>query len=264
MSYYKQSPQSPLFESIIWNKPETKLRAGKILIIGGNKHSIVAPSTAYTTALQHGAGESKVVLPDATRSYFKTSTTPSDIIFAESTPSGSFSHNALASLRSYVQWADYLLLPGDLSKNSETTTVCAELLTTSNQPATVAADAIDTFVPYADNLLEREDTLLIFSFSQLQKYSITSQRLLPLTSTLAHNLLISWLEESSKQCRATLCFWQHDTAYIAGQGDVIATQPLEFSNKYLHKISAIMSVWAMQHPLQRTKATATALTQLQL
>ena len=262
MSYFSQPIDQPLYEDILWNKPETKSLAGKLLIIGGNSHSIVAPSKIYSQALSYGAGEARVVLPNATLHYFKQAVVPHDIIFAESTPSGSFSSSALQTLRTYSQWADFLVIAGDMTKNSETTTLTAELLAKSTLTATITGDSIDALQPFAEAIFSRKGTICIMTFGQLQKYAQAMGYHTALTSTLTHNRLIAWLEEFSQSINAVAVLLHAKSVYTAAKGSVIATQPFAITDHSTQHIAAASSVWAMQHPARTTEAIATAITQI--
>ena len=62
--WQKQSPDTPLFPDIEWNKPEQRSLAGKLGIIGGNKLGFAGVAEAYSVALGNGVGQVRVLLPD--------------------------------------------------------------------------------------------------------------------------------------------------------------------------------------------------------
>lgn len=69
-SYWlKQSNAEPLFPDLIWSRPESKQAAGKLLIIGGNAHGFSAPAEAYVIAGKSGIGSTRVVMPNALKTY---------------------------------------------------------------------------------------------------------------------------------------------------------------------------------------------------
>ncbi len=65
VEYWHKQTDKPLYKELLWDKPENKHHAGKLLIIGGNLHSFVAPATAFTASEQAGIGTAKVLLPQA-------------------------------------------------------------------------------------------------------------------------------------------------------------------------------------------------------
>ena len=264
MSYINQAINQPLYTDILWSKPETKVLAGKLLIIGGNAHSIAVPSQIYSHVCQYGAGEAKVVVPSATRPYFAHTPPTPAIVFADSTPSGSFSHAALPTVLEYSRWADYALIAGDMTKNSETTTFTAEFLAHSQLPVTIAGDSIDALQPYTESILARTTTVLCVNFIQLQKYAVLNGFHTALTSSMTNNRFASWLDEFSKSINALIVCMHANTVYVASQGSVIASRPYSNTAASMYHLVAAGSVWAMQHPVRRAEAFATAITQIKL
>ena len=51
--WYKQGSK-PIFDELLWSKPENKRFAGKLLIIGGNAHGMLAPANAFSLASKTG------------------------------------------------------------------------------------------------------------------------------------------------------------------------------------------------------------------
>lgn len=62
--YWFRQAKEPLFPDLLWSRPENKLQAGKLLIIGGHEHLFAAPAEAYSESLTAGIGVAKVLLPD--------------------------------------------------------------------------------------------------------------------------------------------------------------------------------------------------------
>jgi NAD(P)H-hydrate repair Nnr-like enzyme with NAD(P)H-hydrate dehydratase domain len=92
-NWFKQTPDKPLFADLLWSKPENRLHAGKLLIIGGNKHLVAAPGVAYSAAQKAGIGACRVILPDSTKRMVGKVFPEAE--FAPSTPSGSFARESL-------------------------------------------------------------------------------------------------------------------------------------------------------------------------
>ena len=82
--WQRQTTDQPLFPDIEWSKPEQRSRAGKLGIIGGNKLGFAGIAEAYSTALDSGVGEVRVVLPDALRNTLPAAMT--DVVYAPSNP----------------------------------------------------------------------------------------------------------------------------------------------------------------------------------
>ena len=117
--WHRQSSNQPLFPELLWARPESKQRAGKLLIVGGQAQNFRAPSVAYAAALKAGIGTVKVLLPDSTQKVLGPNFPEAE--FATSSLSGSFGQAALGHLLELAEWADGVLLAGDFGHNSETT-----------------------------------------------------------------------------------------------------------------------------------------------
>ena len=259
MPYVTQTTLSPLYPELIWNKPETKALAGKLLIIGGNSHSIAAPNEAYRTAINKGAGEVRVVLPDAAKRYFPRTATP-DIMFAPSTPSGSFAKEAVTTLLQYAEWADIIYLAGDMSKNSETTMALIDFCTHISTMLVVEGENLDTFIDTPHLLLHRKSTLIVPQFTQLQKIAMNIGVAEPLTATMPLKALVTWLEAFSNDYSASVLLSYNHAVYVACRGQVSITKPIE-SPPSSQIIAITAAVWAMQQPSQLFKAITTSITQ---
>src|SRR5690349_6150445 len=115
--FWQSQTDQPLFPNMLWSKPETKQGAGKLLIVGGQAQEFIHVAESFAAAEDAGAGTVRVLMPESTRKLTKMLP---NIEYAPSNVSGSFAKSALAELLDAGQWADGVLLAGDLGKNSET------------------------------------------------------------------------------------------------------------------------------------------------
>ena len=115
MEYWAKQSDKPLFPELDWNKPERRDQAGRVLIIGGYLHKLQAPAKSYEQLKQHGIGEIKVALPSKTKRLLANSLEAA--VFLPSTPSGEFSREGFEELIDYANWADTILLPGDVGRS---------------------------------------------------------------------------------------------------------------------------------------------------
>jgi len=115
--WQRQQPNTPLFPDIVWQKPEQQSLAGKLLIIGGNTHGFAAVAQAYQDAKNAGAGECRVVLPDALKKAIDPLAL--DCVYVPTNASGGITKDALPPLKAAAAWADALLFIGDAGRNSE-------------------------------------------------------------------------------------------------------------------------------------------------
>jgi hypothetical protein len=187
---YWQKQVAPLYPDLAWNRPEQKSQAGHLSIIGGHSGSFKVLADIAATAETLGLGKTTTYLPASLSAKIPHST---EIFFEPATESGSFARDALRDLQVAVSLADFTILPGDLSKNTETSTMIAELVAQTSQPLLVTRDAFDTILPDAQNFIQRPNLTLLISLPQLQSLAKTlyyprpillSQPLLPVLETI--------------------------------------------------------------------------------
>lgn len=256
-SYWqKQTKEKPLFPDLIWNRPENRLHAGKLLVIGGNLHEFKAPADAYGEAMKARAGAVRVLLPN-TLSKTVGSFFP-EAEFVQSTPSGSFATEALAELLAAAAWADGVLLAGDFGRNSETAILLEKFLEKYRGQLTLTKDAVDYFVKSPETVLQRPDTTLVLSFSQLQPLMSGMGFQYPLTFSMGLLKFIEALHHLTEQYHVNIltCFEHNMCVGVKGQ---ISTTKLENPPKIWRiKTAAHASTWWLQNPNKPYDALSTA------
>ncbi len=257
--WHKQSPDKPLFPELLWSRPENKRYAGKLVIIGGNAHGFSAPAEAYQAAELAGVGTARVVLPDAIQKivggFFATA------FFAPSTPSGSFRQVALAEFLEHAEWADAVLLAGDLGRNSETAIVMESFIGKYNGQLLLTKDAADYFKDTPKQLLRRQHTTLIISLAQLQKLIQNSGFEKPVTFEMSLVKLVETLHEFTSVYTANIIVKHLDQIIVASDGQVSTTQLSENKEIWRVQIAAQASVWWIQNPLKAFEALTTSIAQ---
>lgn len=253
--WHKQKVGKPLYPSVAWNKPEQKSLSGKLLIIGGNLHSINAPNIAYIQALKAGIGECRVAMPLSTRKFFG-SKIPPNIEFLASTPSGSFSAKAYDDIMQLANWTDGILFSGDVGKNSETS-ILLEELSKLNITKTYVNDCVDPFIHNPKYILNDINSLLVLSFSQLQKLSQNIKSTHAFTSTLEIAQLAEKLHLFTAPNSAGLITERRQDIYFAVSGKVVTTK-FENTETWPLAIATEASVWWLQNPTQKYEAISTA------
>jgi NAD(P)H-hydrate repair Nnr-like enzyme with NAD(P)H-hydrate dehydratase domain len=165
--WQKQTADKPLFPDIEWSKPEQKTLSGRLGIIGGNKLGFAGVAEGYSVALEVGAGDVRVLLPDVLRKTIPNTIT--DTLFGATNPSGGLAKPAATEMNALGQWANEILMIGDAGRNSETAILYEDFLRDYTGPLTLTRDAIDLVKNSSSVIVERPDTLLVLSFAQLQK-----------------------------------------------------------------------------------------------
>jgi NAD(P)H-hydrate repair Nnr-like enzyme with NAD(P)H-hydrate dehydratase domain len=257
-----QNYNKPLYEDLIWNKPEQKSLAGKLLIVGGNSHAINAPSSAYKFAIEQGVGEVKVAMPNKTKKLLGPHI-PLGIELLPSTDIGSFSKESTNELLNFASWADATIYVGDFGKNSETAIVLENLIDIA-APQILTLDAIDYFYKNATYVLSKTETLLVITPMQLQKYIQSAKLPYAITSNLDLLQLCTILKELTSKYPISIVTQHHLSIICANEGDIIVTKMPQIDTTWQLKIAVVASVWWLQNPKHPLKAIATAITQIKL
>jgi len=256
--YWKQQqPTKPLFPDIEWSRPEQKTSRGRLGIIGGNKLGFAGVAESYSTALNTGAGEVRVLLPDCLRKSIPASMT--DVIFAPCNPSGSLSRDALPDLTALGTWASCLLLAGDAGRNSETAIAYSDLIRNYTGQLVITRDAVDLVKNDSEALVNRPNTTLIVSFAQLQKIFQAVYYPKMLTFSMQLLQLVEALHKFTVTYPVTIAVLHRDTLIVAHDGQVVTTKwetPLAIWRGITAARAAAYLMWTPSQPLQ---AIATSL-----
>lgn len=252
-----QESSRPLFPELEWSRPENRLHAGKLLIIGGNLHGFAAPAEAYAAAVKAGIGTARVLLPDKVKKIVGQFLENGE--FAPSTPVGSFGQKALNELLLHTAWADGVLIAGDLGRNSETAILIEKFLAKTSAAVTLTKDTIDyvTSAPHA--ALQRENTLFVLSLSQLQRLGITAKFTKPITFSMDLLHLVEWLYEFTLEHRPYIIVKHLNNLLVAVDGRVSNTVLGEDKQIWRVETAARASVWWLQNPNKPFEALTAAM-----
>lgn len=251
-SYWQiQKNESPLYPDIAWNKPERRDQAGNLGIIGGNKLGFVAVGDSYQTALNTGAGKIRVVVPDTLKKVIPPTFT--DVTFGASNPSGSLGKDALTEIRALGAWADGILLIGDTGRNSETSILYEEFLSNYSRPLTVTRDAIDALLNSPSALVERDNTLIVVSFAQLQKIFMKVYYPKMITFSMQLSQLVETLHKFTVTYPITVVTYHQDHIIIAHNAKVVTTKwndPMQIWKGTVATKAATYWLWNPSKPLE--------------
>jgi ADP-dependent NAD(P)H-hydrate dehydratase / NAD(P)H-hydrate epimerase len=220
--WHTQTPGKPLFPDIEWSKPEQRSQAGRLAIIGGNKLGFAGVAEGYSTALQTGVGEIRVLLPDVLRKTIPPSIT--DAIFGVTNPSGGLAQGAEPEMHVIGEWASGVLLIGDAGRNSETAILYEHFLQDYTGQLTITRDAIDLIKNGSQTLVDRPNTLLVMSFAQLQKLFQSVYYPKVLTFSMQLNSLVEALHKFTITYPVAIMVLHKDYLAVAADGEVTTTQ----------------------------------------
>ena len=254
--WLRQTATKPLFPDIEWSKPVNKDQAGKLLVVGGNKLGFSAAAESYQVALETGVGEAKVLLPDCLKRSVPASLT--DVIFAACNQSGGLNAEAKQELTAAANWANGVLLIGDAGRNSETAVLYEQFIQDYEGMLTVTRDAIDLVRANSKIIVEREQTLIVASFLQLQKLFGAVYYPKILTFSMQLMQLVEALHKFTITYPCTVMTLHNDTIVIAHGGEV-ATQPWDNPMTLWKGTAATRAasywLWSPQHSLQSSAAS---------
>lgn len=258
--WLKQVPGQPLFPELLWSKPENRLYAGKLLIIGGNGHEFAAPAQAYQTASTAGAGSVRVILPDSIKKL--VSQFLPEAFYGPSTHSGGFASNSLALWLENAEWADATLIAGDIGRNSETSVVLEKFLHTHAGRVIVARDVIDVCTPLAKQVMHRQQTTLVCTFGQLQKLMSAYGFARAIKSDANLTYTVEALHDITNEIPADIVMFHNGQFVVASNGTVSTTATTNNEHTWNIDLAARSSVWLMQNPSKVFEALTTAVSEM--
>lgn len=248
--WQKQDPTKPLFPDILWNKPEQKSLAGKLGIIGGSKSGFAGIAESYATSKKTGIGEAKIILPDSLKKIIPKNTL--EALFVPSEMSGGISKDALPEARALAANVDTLLLAGDFGKNSETAIMLEELLSLTDKWTVLSRDTIDLLRESSPSLVERENTLLVASFAQVQKLLQYTYYPKMLTFNMHLAQFVDVLHKFTVTYPVTLVTLHQENIVVVHQGEVVTmpwSNPMAIWRGQLAATLACYITWNPSKPL---------------
>lgn len=258
--WLRQTADTPLFPDMVWSQPENRAFAGKLLIVGGNGQGFTDPASAYAESIKAGIGVSRVLLPDVLRKTLGRTFDAGE--FAPSTPSGSFSQKALGELLPMADWADAVMLAGDLGRNSETAILLEKLVDHYHGQLTITRDAADYFILNPLYILSRPDSLLVISLAQLQKLGVEAHFSRAFTFDMDILRLVETLHEFTARFELSIIVKHLNNIFVARGGRVSSTRLASDLPIWRVRTAARAATWWLQNPGAVFEAATTSLVAL--
>ncbi len=255
--YWVKQTDKPLFPDLLWARPETKHTAGKLLTVGGHAQSFAAPAEAFAAAGKAGIGTTRVLLPDSLERTVSKLFPAAE--FAPSNPSGGFAMTTLAEILAAAQWANGVLLAGDLGRNSETTAMFENFATKYTGQLTITKDAADFFCTHPTGLVARPNTLLVISTAQLQHLGTGLHVAHAFTSDMGIVQAVDWLHLFTTEHPTVHIITRHLNQYlVAVQGQVSTTMAPTDKPIWRVQTAAAAATWWLQTPTKSFEALTTS------
>lgn len=259
--YWQKQKNKPLFPAVDTWQPEQRRYAGKLLIIGGNKGAFFSVAKAMEVANKMGVGELRIVLPDSLRGQLPKIP---EIYYAKAEASGAFGKSAMAELREQLEWAEAILIVGDLGRNAETSVLFANFMKLCDKPVFASRDAIDVLTPDAINWMMRDEpTVLFLTISQLQKLLRTLYYPKVVTLSMPMSQLIETLHKFTLSYSVSLLTFYQGQIIVARDGQVISSEigDTEYSqitlwDGALQARAATLSLWNREIAMEQVLARA--------
>ena len=259
--YWKKQKKQPLFPNVDTWQPEQRRFAGKLLIIGGNRGAFFAVAKAMETANKMGVGDVRALLPDSLRG--KLPKVP-EIYYAKAEASGAFGKSAIQEMLLQTEWAEMVLIVGDLGKNAETSIAFAKYMKLCDKPVFVVRDGVDVLTQDIMNWSMREEPMTVFAtMSQLQKMLRTMYYPKVITLSMPMNQLIETLHKFTLSYALTIVTFHEGQIVIAHDGQVISEEigdtdytQITLWEGGLQARAAVLSLWNREFASEQVIARA--------
>ncbi len=254
--WHRQENNQPLYEEIVWAKPENKRLKKKIVIAGGNSHAFMQIAASYQSVNSAGIGSCRVVLPDMLEKTVGKSL--DGVVYLPCSVSGGFSSNGVATMHEYSQWGDGVFFPGELGQGSETSIFLEKFISETKMPLILSGDSLEPFYSDPEKIFNREDTLLVLDIGQLQKLAAKLGSGTPVTHAMGLVQLIEVLHEITKERESMILTNHEGSTVVAMYGEVTTTHTKPDDNWQLLSASKA-AVYFLQHPEKPFQAVTTSL-----
>jgi hypothetical protein len=162
-------------------------------------------------------------------------------------------------LQEFSAWADATLLAGDFGRNSETAILLEQFMNKHEGQVTITKDGINYFLHTPLTLLDRQQTLLVLSFAQLQKLATNARFHKAFTFDMDFLRLIDMLHDFSLRHKAAFIVKHLESIFVAYGGQVSSTKLMTDLPLWRVKTAAHAAVWQLQNPTKIFAALTTSL-----
>lgn len=163
---FTRQTDEPLFPKTLYNRPITRMGAGRLLIVGGHSGEFSLPTAIHQFAVAAGIGEAAAILPD---NLAKLLGGAPGTAFAASTASGSLGREALGRILELSEEADAVALGASLSNNSDTAMLAERLVQEIERPFVIFDDALVALRQNITTVTDNPRALVILTMAEVFK-----------------------------------------------------------------------------------------------
>lgn len=240
--WLQQTNTKKLFVEVHWSSPLQRNMAGKLAIIGGNVAGFSSVAQAYTSASNSGAGTIRTLLPDALSKTLKAIMPESE--FSPATKSGGFATQSMAQWSDLGDWSDWLIISGDLGRNSETSILLEQFIDKNQYSITLMGDSVDLIIASPLLILNKSKLIVALSLIQLQRLLVAIRYPTAIKSTMSLKQAIDLLHSLTLNYQFSVITIHEDQILVAKNGQVSSSLIKTPTN--LNPVATSATVWNMQ------------------
>jgi NAD(P)H-hydrate repair Nnr-like enzyme with NAD(P)H-hydrate dehydratase domain len=172
---FVRQTDKPVFPDIFWSRPTTKARAGRLLIVGGQRHEFSQVQAIFEMSQASGSGYVQAAMPDSLRPLLR------DNAFGHllpATSSGSLGRAATAELLQLAEDYDALIVGANLTNNSETGILIETLIREVERPIIITEETIGILKFHPDLITGNPKALVVTTMGGL--FNLANYHHLPL------------------------------------------------------------------------------------
>jgi len=242
--WLQQTTSKKLFEDIHWSSPLQRNMAGKLVIIGGNVAGFSSVAQAYSRASNSGAGTIRALLPDVLSKTLKAIMPESE--FSPTTKSGGFATRSMAQWSDLGNWSDWLIISGDLGRNSETSILLEQFIDKNQYSITLMGDSVDLILASPLLILDKPKLIIALNQMQLQRLLVAIRFPVAAKSTMNLKQAIDLLHSLTLNYQFSVITEHENQILISKNGQVSSSLIKTPTN--LNLVATSATVWNMQQP----------------
>ncbi len=243
----------PLYDDVIYSRPEQRRIAGRLLLAGGHSGSFHPLAQIYDEARTAGIGKIVLVMPDSLKKI--VGNLLSDAIFAPSGPGGAFAKDAAERVLALATDTEGLIL-ADFSQNAEAGIVMREILAGYSGIKCITPEIISSFKTELAEIKELRKSFWLCDLrtARLAIAALEVAAVLPLD---ASRLAVAGAAKLLANGIGHPCVIAGINQVFVSDGDTVTVTEL-IKAIGINQLTAWLTVWLLQQPQTPLKTLTTA------